>query len=76
MVASKYLPHYKCSSIKWVLELYIFYSNQLFTDVSLWGLYKYDSKHKGSCTNIQANISANKNRRTDSKYIMNYTLEW
>ena len=56
MGASKYLPHYKSTSRKWVLVLHIYiYSNRSSMIVNMRGLDKYSSKHAGSQTNVQAN---------------------
>ena len=69
MGASKYLPHYKSSRVKWVLELYIFYSNWSSRVVNLRGLDKYGSKHIGRRTNRQANIGGTYGQmRTDVVY--------
>ena len=56
MGASKYLPHYKISHVKWVLELHIFYSDWSSRVVNLRGLDKYGSEHIGSHTDIQAKV--------------------
>ena len=48
MGASKYLPHYKISCVKWVLVLHIYiYSNQSSMVINLRGLDKYESNHRG-----------------------------
>ena len=63
MGESEYIPQYNSSCVKWVLGLYIFCSNLSLMIINLLGLDKYERKHTGSQTNVQANIGK-KDERT------------
>ena len=63
MCVSKHRPNYKSSHGKWVFGLYVFDSYQSLVVINFQVLDKHDSKHIGSCTNVQKN----KNKRMEGK---------
>ena len=54
---------------KWILGLYIYYSNLSLLVINLKVLDKYESKHTGIWKNVQANIGKciSKKERTDRR---------
>ena len=70
MGASKYLPYYKSSRGKWVLGLYIPYSNRSSMFINFLSLDKYETKYTGSWTKVLSNI-----RQTYDQTIMDKRTE-
>ena len=79
MGAPKYLPYHNNSRRKWFWGIYIYYSNGSLMFINLWGLGKYESKHKGRWNVFLSNLGQiYDQKRTDiekvREFIKDYTI--